>query len=114
MNPRIKVNKSQVGEIVSAVFPEYKGRKFWVVYAESVTLHDTNWGGGTRNFYRGLNRTGEIRSPFVPSPWVNPFEGAKIELTAEVLLVEHSIFCGKDLGVTIYAHPSLAEKLLTA
>lgn len=51
MNHRIKINKAQARAIVEATFPNYKGRKFSVEFAETITFCDTNWSGGTRNFY---------------------------------------------------------------
>lgn len=48
-----------------------------------------------------------------PAPWINPVEGKTVELSPEVLIVEHSIFCGKDSGITVYVHPSVMPKLLT-
>ena len=39
-----------------------------------------------------------------PAPWVNPIEGKRVEVPEGVAVVEHSIFCGKDCGITIYVN----------
>lgn len=114
----MKVKKSDVAEIVKGTFPEYKGRKFLVRASEQVTFSDLNFSGGTRNQYRACAIDGaSVESKFnmnSPAPWANPFEGKRIELPAGFLIVEHSVFCGQDCGLTIYANPADMPKLLAA
>ena len=107
----IKINSKQAKPIVERTFPEYKGRKFIVEFCEKVTFHDTNCGGGTVNKYVfvGMNRELTFNAP---APWNNPVEGKTIDLPENLLIVEHSMFCGKDCGITIYAHPKNAPKIL--
>lgn len=114
MNPTVKITRKQAKPILDATFPEYTGRKITVEFAERVTFYDTNWGDGTRNFYHGLRADGSSKRLVVPAPWVNPVEGKTMELPADVLIVEHAIFCGRDCGITIFAHPTYAPKWLTA
>jgi hypothetical protein len=45
----VEVSKADVWPIVSKAFPDYRGGKFKVEVSPTVTLYDTNWGGGTRN-----------------------------------------------------------------
>jgi len=114
MNTSLKVKKSEVAPIVEYAFPNYTGRKFSVEAAERVTFYDTNWGGGTRNVYVALNMDTSKGGRFIaPAPWVNPLEGKTYDLPENVVIVEHSIFCGKDCGIRIYAHPSRFPALLT-
>ena len=111
MNHQIKANKAQVRAILDATFPEYRGRKFKVEFTETVTFHDTNWAGGTKNTYVAITSYGRgIARLNVPAPWCNTVEGETRELPLEVLIVKHCIFCGKDLGITIYAHPAHMPK----
>ncbi len=112
MNQSIKVRKAQTRPILDATYPDYRGRKFKVEFTDKVWLHDTNWGGGSRNYYAFVTADGERRYLPSPPPWDNPYEGRGVELPANVLVVEHCYFCGKDLGITIYAHPSYAPKWL--
>lgn len=109
---RIKVSRKNAKSIIDATFPEYNGRKVAVEFTESVTFYDTNWGGGTRNVYKALNSNGRVSKLPAPAPWVNPVEGLTVQLPIDCLIVEHSIFCGKDVGITIYSNPLNAPKWL--
>lgn len=51
MEESFKLSTKQASPIVKATFPEYKGRKFKLVFTDTVWFHDTNWGGGSRNKY---------------------------------------------------------------
>lgn len=114
MNQTMKVKKAQVKDILAATFPGYKGRTFKVEFAPTVTFHDTNWGGGSRNKYIAVKSDGRTAMLHVPAPWVNTIEGKTIDLPKDVLMVKHTVFCGKDLGITIYASPVHLPKWLTA
>ena len=108
----IKITRKQALPIIRATFPNYNGRKVKVEFRESITFFDTNWGGGTKNTYAFVRADGAIAHYDAPAPWVNPVEGKTVPLPPDVIVVCHSIFCGQDCGLTIYAHPSLAEKML--
>ena len=108
----MKINKSQVRPILEATFPEYRGRTFKVEFVPTITFYNTNWGGGSRNKYAAIGSDGRTARLSVPAPWVNPVEGKTIEIPTNVLVVKHTIFCGKDLGITIYAHPAHMPKWL--
>ena len=114
MNQAIKVRKAQVKDILAATFPEYQGRKFRVEFAPTVSFYDTNWGGGSRNVYVAVGSDGRTVRLNVPAPWVNTVEGTTMEMPQNILIVKHTIFCGKDLGITIYASPVHLPKWLTA
>lgn len=114
MEKRIKLTKQDAAPILGMTFPDYNGRKFFVVLTYTVTFCDTNWSGGTCNKYAAVNRQGQSAHLYVPAPWVNPVEGKIVELTPDVIVAEHSYFCGKDCGITFYMHPSNAPKWLPA
>lgn len=114
MENRIKVSRKEVKSIIEATYPEYTGRKISVVFAETVTLYDLNWSGGTCNKYTALTANGKTASPHIPAPWANPFEGAKVNVPVDAVIVEHCYFCGTDCGITIYANPVQAPKWITA
>ena len=114
MNTRIKLKKAQVKPILAATFPKYKGRTYEIEFAPTITFHDTNWGGGSRNYYAFVNADGRTGHLVVPAPWNNTAEGETVEIPADVLIVEHCIFCGKDLGIRIYANPVHLPKWLPA
>ena len=112
MSHQMKINKSQVHDILKATFPEYRGRTFKVEFAPTITFHDTNWGGGTKNTYVAIATDGRTARLNVPAPWLNTVEGKTMELPLNILIVKHTVFCGKDLGITIYAHPAHMPKWL--
>jgi len=63
----------EVPDVFRRAFPHYSGRKFQVRTAESLTLHDNYWSGGTKSDYMGVNlASGEIHSPEC-SEYGNPF-----------------------------------------
>ena len=49
---------------------------------------------------------------FDPPQFGGPRETPVAELRPDLAIVEHSIFCGKDMGLTFYIHPSDAPQLL--
>jgi len=110
----VKVSKRDIAPILAASFPEYKGRTFRVVPIEKVTLHDLNWGGGTRNEYVAVKFDGSHSRLTPVAPWVEMREGATIDLPLDALLVEYSVFCGADLGIRIYCNPAVMPRLLPA
>jgi hypothetical protein len=114
MSATLKATRKQAASVIAATFPEYTGRKIAVVFTERVMFYDTNWSGGTHNGYAAVKADGRTAKLNVPAPWCNPVEGATFELPADTLLVCHSHFCGHDLGLTIYAHPTHLPKWLAA
>jgi hypothetical protein len=113
MMTEMRVRKAQVRPIVEATFPTYRGRTFRVEFVETVTFRNTNWSGGTRSFYQAVRMTDgesvELARGF--TPWANPVEGRSVDLPEDIVVVEHVIFCGKDLGLRFLAHPSRSRLL---
>ena len=108
-----KVRKDAVRPIVEATFPRYRGRTFKVGFTDTVSFHDTNWGGGSRNTYRAVRMDkGTVNDLPSFAPWSNPVEGQTVDLPENVVVVEHSIFCGKDMGLRFYAHPNRSRMLV--
>lgn len=94
----------------------YAGNKFKVVVTEKTSLISTYWSGGTKYHYSLVNMaTGQherIAADSAPAPFGKDYDGAVIELKPGIALVEHSIFCGRDTGLTFYIHPDNAGKFL--
>jgi len=111
---RIKVRKAQVKQIVQAAFPNYRGRTFYVEFVDSVTFCDLYWGGGSRNFYKIVRTDGQVASLPRNNPWNDPQEGKTLPLGEEFAVVQHSHFCGKDCGITVFLNPVWAPKYLEA
>jgi hypothetical protein len=73
------------------------------------------WSGGSRELFHAIDfATGEHAS--IPGQTAAPWDGARRELTVPIkpgfAIVEHSMFCGKDMGLTFYLHPDNATRLL--
>ena len=90
-------------EIAKRAFPDYKGRKFFEDWSGSVTFYDTNWGGGTRNYYTAIELMNGKATPGQDfAPWRNPVEGKTIEIPSRVVVVKRCIFQGVECGLTVY------------
>ena len=109
MNPSISVPRKQVEKIIDLTYPDYKGRKICIEFTDKVDFYDTNWSGGTRNYYTalGLDENMELLArQFTPrAPWNNVVEGKTVSLPINALIVMRTFFCGKDIGITIYVNP---------
>ena len=105
----IKLTRKQSAELLACTFPSYAGRKIKASFVESVTLHDLNWDGGTKCTYVAIRNSDcavvSLASLGMNAPWVQPMEGAKIELNRDYSIACHSHFCGTDCGITFYVHP---------
>jgi len=112
------ITRRDISRILDASFPTYKGRKFRLDVCKSVCFHDLNWSGGSRNQY-ALVRLSDLSGGCAaelnsPAPWNNPTEGASVPMSAGFVVVRHSMFCGKDTGITVHAHPDDIAKILPA
>lgn len=111
----IKVSKSDPAfrRIIVACYPTWKGRKVCVKAATTYRMANY-WGGGSRDYAVAYDlKTGDVSAPSVVT--TNPMRGqahAVVEIPEGMLIVEHSIFCGKDAGVTIYVNPANMPRLL--
>lgn len=97
------MEKTLLRKLAKTAFPTWKGRKLYENTTGKVMFTDTNWGGGTRNYYVSLQlATGKARGLHVKAPWVNPVEGLTVPIPEGFVVAEHTIFCGKECGVTLY------------
>jgi len=112
----IAVKRNDVAPIVNGSFPQYRGRKYRIVASETVTLTDLNWSGGTRSQYRAVMLDGKPLGNAdrfnQVAPWANPAEGITIPIPVGTCVVEHTMFCGKDLGIKVWVNPADMPKLL--
>jgi hypothetical protein len=97
----------------------YSGKKFKAVVVTQVVIPSDAglWSGGTRSTYSIVDlasgRTIGAPCHQEESPWGNRRE-FNLEVKPGFTVVEHSLFCGKDMGLTFYVHPDNAAKLLPA
>lgn len=92
----------------------YTGRKFKAIVTDSVTINSQKWSGGSKDSYIAVNlETGE-RKPFTdPRPWPENMQSAgNVNIPVNFAVIEHSIFCGKDMGLTFYIRPDNVTALL--
>lgn len=96
----------------------YTGRQYQAKISDTVYLTDTSWGGGSRSTYQFVDLATGARKPVPGNPDPYQFggdmEGTTVEIPVNCAVVEHSIFCGKDMGLTFHLHQCDAQKLLPA
>lgn len=95
----------------------YTGNKFKIEVCETMTIPmDAGlWSGGSRNSYHGVDMVTGQTWPVAfehTSPWNSERKNIEVKLAPGKAVVEHSMFCGKDMGLRIYLHPDNATKLL--
>jgi hypothetical protein len=92
-----------VKRVLAATFPEYRGRKVKARLWTGPRRLENYWDGGTRSYYVAIRiEDGAVADFGTDNPFVRSTHDP-VDLPAGVLLVEHSIFCGKDMGITIWA-----------
>ena len=98
-------------EIAARIF-EYKGRKFQMEAMQQVSCN-SHWEGGSRSYYARVNLQDATFEVYGQSGTM--FDRTPIPvvtLDEKTAVIEHSIFCGKDMGIRIIVHPSIMPKLL--
>jgi len=106
-------------QVPAALRGAYDGKKFAVHIVESVTVpFDAGlWSGGSRDHYSLIWLTTGAALPMPgqnASPWDNDRREHVIPLKPDYAIARHTIFCGKDMGLTFYIHPDNAAQLLPA
>jgi hypothetical protein len=97
-----------VKKIAKVIYPEYKGRKF-TAEVKSKYYVSNYWDGGTRNYMKAIDlKTGLIMEPSHEStvPF-NSISNTCIDIPPNVGILEHSYFCGKDMGIRLYVSSPL-------
>lgn len=102
-----------IAKLVQAAAPDYKRTTVRLWPAESVTLHDLNWSGGTKSSYVGLTLQGERlgdttkhEMQFMPRA-----EGETLPIPEGCCVIRHGFFCGKVSQLYIYARPDTLRLL---
>lgn len=116
----MKTFHPEVKAIAKAAFPEYKGRKFYVEVAnpEHVYNLNSNWCGGSRDFFAFVNLDDINMKAQVPQNGTMFDTGRSITLPnpgipVNCALVRHTIFCGHDLGITVIVNAANMPAQLT-
>jgi len=104
--PEIKV-------MAQKAFPSYTGRTFKLDNSGRPISLVSHWSGGSRDYYvvlqLGSNDTKAIPQNGTMFDTVNV---EPISVPPGFLIVEHSIFCGKDMGITFHVNPETALTFL--
>ncbi len=115
---RIKVKKAEIAALLKGSFPEYKGRKFYIVAAENIRLDNLNWDGGSRQSYRAVTLEGKAignGAAFnMPHPSDNKAEGSTVSIPPGAVVAKEAIYCGRECGITFYIHPADMPRLIPA
>lgn len=105
-----------IAAIVRATFPDYRRKAVTIQADSSVTLHDLNWSGGTRNDYRACTVEGEFAGSTARysqcAPWRNPAEGAEMPIPVGMIVVRGGTFCGKPSMLSLHINPADMPKYL--
>ena len=95
-----------IQDIIKATFPDYHGRKVQLSFNPPKRL-DSYWSGGSKTSYTFYHLDTkkvyavETNHPFFEARMPRNLEDG---LLPRLLLIAHVIFCGKDMGITIYAN----------
>lgn len=92
----------ELARIFKFAFPSYKGRKFKLRAQDYPVSVRSYWDGGSRTQYRFVRADGQVISAPSSHPiFENHISGVdSVTIPHGVVLVEHAIFCGKDMGLT--------------
>jgi hypothetical protein len=109
----VKVSRADraIRPLLVACYPDWKGRKVSVSVATSYQMSDY-WSEGSRHYVRAFDlATGKIADHAASNPFRDQAH-ARVTIPDGIALVEHSIFCGKDAGITIYVTAGSLARLL--
>jgi hypothetical protein len=112
----IKVPFKQVAHLIRAAYGQSINarRPVRIEPKEQYSVNDY-WDGGSRNYsvFMNLQTMEIIRATDLPQE-MRQKEGnhyklaiATVTLQPQIIVVEHIIFCGKDLGYRICVHPTI-------
>lgn len=107
-------------EVKRFIPASYRGRRKVKVVARETVRVSNFWDGGSKDtttvhdFATG-RQLDLAQASFKRQTQNNPYNQdiGEITLTPGVCAVEHSIFCGKDMGYRIYLHPETFHELCT-
>lgn len=106
----MKISKSQYPkliELMQSVYPDYKGRKFYLEVMDKEFDVTSYWSDGSRDYYIFVNSNKETLQLPNTHPYKQHNEENRIaKLVPGLACIRHTIFCGHDCGLTIMLHPS--------
>lgn len=104
----------EVRDIGLVAFPSYSGKRFKVQTLEGSIRLDSYWSGGSIDYWSFVDlatmKTRSVQENGTPFSNGRQIEQLT-ELPFNVALVRHSIFCGKDMGLTVYVRPDQMSQI---
>lgn len=106
----VYLTKEQGEPMARKFYPEYKGNKFSVRIQETYRFHDY-WDGGSREYatLAVQDENGVLRSVSNPTAHHNPITQSEAHQETTIpkngMIIEHCIFCGKDMGINFILSP---------
>lgn len=98
-----------VKRLLAATFPEYRGRKVRVRSWRGPMVLENYWSEGSRSYYVAVRVTdGSIADFGTDNPFLRQSH-EPVDLPAGVLLVERSIFMGRESGITVWGRQETLE-----
>jgi hypothetical protein len=107
-------NHKDAKKVALAAYPNYKGRKLSIKVANNPLDVRSYWSEGSRDHFVFL-RLDNLKTYEIPSQSMYDTQMKNVDnvqLVPGMICVEHSYFCGKDMGITIHVHPDNAPNLL--
>ena len=103
---------SFISQLIGIAFPSYSGRK--IKLSTDIPDHlDSFWNGGSKNSFCFISS--DFKKFSVPNnhPFYDNSNYRKLStLPKNVFLIMHSIFCGKDSGITIFCNSEMISGLI--
>lgn len=123
---KVPLSDPTIKQIVAQCYPAYKGRRpVRIDVRETHRVWDF-WDGGSRDYtvFYDLG-TGRVAPSSAikavegmtqkQGNWFNlPISDGPVTIPPGVIVVIHSIFCGKDVGIRIIVRPENAPRLIPA
>ena len=101
--------------LFKVAFPSYAGRKFKIRAVSGSVNMRSSWGGGSRDYFKVVSFCGETFEMPAQSMFDQKVEGSDAFMIPEgMAVVQHSIFNGKDMGLTIIVPEQRVKGLLPA
>jgi len=106
-------------QVPASIRGAYSGKKYRAVITDSVYIPSDagTWAGGSRTLYSAIHLSSGESKPACDAysaPWDSARKDQNVTLKPGFAIISHSIFCGKDMGLTVYIHPDNAAALLPA
>ena len=105
-------------QLVSRTFPGYRGRKFRLEAHDNPAFSmnlNSYWSGGSRDYFQLINLSTMQTLPIPQNGTMfDDNDLREVPIPEGIAVVEHSIFCGKDCGITVHISAANAAKLLPA